>query len=231
MPGARAHARARDVASEFSADFLGALFVVTDDGLIQSWNEAASELFGYTSDDAISRSIFETIVPPEFADEQRRWLASAGNGGAVTTESLRTRKDGRRLWVSVSVKVHTEPDGVRFLVLNERDITRVRYQRAAQVLQARFRGVLEAVPDAFVLVDDSGRVALVNSETERLFGYARDELLGEPVELLVPARFHQSHPGHRTSYFSDPQTRPMGIGLELSGRRKNGTEFPVEISL
>ncbi|HYV97317.1 MAG TPA: PAS domain S-box protein, partial [Gemmatimonadaceae bacterium] len=134
-------------------------------------------------------------------------------------------------WVSVSVKVHTEPDGVRFLVLNERDITRVRYQRAAQVLQARFRGVLEAVPDAFVLVDDSGRVALVNSETERLFGYARDELLGEPVELLVPARFHQSHPGHRTSYFSDPQTRPMGIGLELSGRRKNGTEFPVEISL
>ena len=116
-------------------------------------------------------------------------------------------------------------------MLNERDTTRTRYQRDAQTLQARFRGVLEAVPDAFVLVDSSGRIALVNSEAERLFGYGRDELLGELVEQLVPARYHKSHPGHRATYFDDPRTRPMGIGLELSGRRKDGSEFPVEISL
>ena len=116
-------------------------------------------------------------------------------------------------------------------MLSERDATRSRYQRDAQTLQARFRGVLEAVPDAFVLVDNSGRIALVNSEAERLFGYGRDELLGELVEQLVPARYHKDHPGHRGTYFDDPRTRPMGIGLELSGRRKDGSEFPVEISL
>jgi len=100
-----------------------------------------------------------------------------------------------------------------------------------QSLQARFRGVLEAGPDAIVLVDASGRMILVNSETERLFGYPREELLGEFVERLVPTRFHGSHPGPRRKYFHNPQTRPMGSGLELSGRRKDGSEFPVEISL
>jgi PAS domain S-box-containing protein len=99
------------------------------------------------------------------------------------------------------------------------------------MLQTRFRGVLETGPDAIVLVDATGRMVLVNSETERLFGFSREELLGDFVELLVPKRFHKGHPAHRGKYFHGPQTRPMGIGLELSGRRKDGSEFPVEISL
>jgi protein-histidine pros-kinase len=111
------------------------------------------------------------------------------------------------------------------------DVTRLKYLRDAEALQARFRGVLEAAPDAMVVVDVDGRIALVNSETERLFGYTREELLGNSVELLVPERFRIAHPGHRSGYFRSPRKRSMGIGLELLGLRQDGSEFPVEISL
>jgi PAS domain S-box-containing protein len=91
--------------------------------------------------------------------------------------------------------------------------------------------LLEAAPDAIVGVTTDGRISLVNAQTERLFGYDRDELIGEPIEILVPDRVRSVHPGHRSGYFSQPQPRPMGAGMELAGRRKNGTEFPCEISL
>ena len=116
-------------------------------------------------------------------------------------------------------------------MVNERDITRLKYARGADALQARFRGVLEAVPDAMVVVDVDGRIALVNSETERLFGYTRDELLGNTVELLIPERYRHAHPGHRAGYFLAPRRRSMGVALELAGRRQDGREFPVDISL
>jgi PAS domain S-box-containing protein len=82
-----------------------------------------------------------------------------------------------------------------------------------------------------VIVDSEGRIVLVNAQTERLFGYGRDELLGRPVECLVPQRFHGNHAGHRSGFFSDPRPRPMGAGLDLLARHKDGSEFPVEISL
>jgi PAS domain S-box-containing protein len=92
-------------------------------------------------------------------------------------------------------------------------------------------GLLDAAPDAMVLVDRSGRIVRVNAHAEALFGYEATELLGSPVEVLVPAARRDSHSRHRDRYQADPHRRPMGIGLELSGRRKDGTHFPVEISL
>ncbi|HEX2574585.1 MAG TPA: histidine kinase dimerization/phosphoacceptor domain -containing protein [Polyangia bacterium] len=93
------------------------------------------------------------------------------------------------------------------------------------------QGFLEAAPDAIVVVDAEGRIVIVNQLTERMFGYTRQELLGAPVELLVPERYGVRHVEERASYFGEPRTRPMGEGRELAGRRKDGSEFPVEISL
>src|SRR5215470_14002722 len=95
----------------------------------------------------------------------------------------------------------------------------------------KFRALLEAAPDAMVIVDASGHITLVNGQTEKLFGYKREELLGHPVENLIPERFHENHLGHRQDFATSPRLRMMGSGMELFGRRKDGTEFPVEISL
>ena len=91
--------------------------------------------------------------------------------------------------------------------------------------------LVENAPDATVVVDEDGLIRLVNAQTERLFGYYREELIGQPVETLIPARYHSRHVVDRTEYVIDPRVRPMGVGLDLYGLRKDGTEFPVEISL
>jgi PAS domain S-box-containing protein len=97
--------------------------------------------------------------------------------------------------------------------------------------EQQFRALLESAPDAIVIVDQDGRIALVNSQTEKWFGYQRDELLGQPIEKLMPQRFRDRHVSTRDAYINNPTLRPMGAGLELYGARKDGSEFPVEISL
>jgi PAS domain S-box-containing protein len=107
-------------------------------------------------------------------------------------------------------------------------------QRAEQALrksEARMRRLMEATPDAMVIADRDGRIALVNVQAEWLFGYPRAELLGQPVEILVPERYREEHTHHRARYVNAPSVRPMGAGFELYGRRKDASEFPVEISL
>src|SRR5512141_1227054 len=99
------------------------------------------------------------------------------------------------------------------------------------MVEADFGAFVDAIPDAVAIVDERGRIVLVNAQTERLFGYGATELTGQPIEILIPERFRQNHPHHRKSFEQNPRTRPMGSGLELRGLRKNRTEFPVEISL
>jgi PAS domain S-box-containing protein len=101
----------------------------------------------------------------------------------------------------------------------------------AEAAETKFRGLLESAPDGIISVDLEGRIVLLNTQAERMFGYSRDELLGQPIEILLPERLRAPHLKHRTRYHSAPTTRPMGAGLDLVARRKAGTEFPVEVSL
>jgi PAS domain S-box-containing protein len=94
-----------------------------------------------------------------------------------------------------------------------------------------FRTLLDSAPDAMIIVDDAGRIAIVNGQAEQMFGYERDEMLGNTIEFLLPERFREAHVSHRDNFLSSASIRPMGVGRELAGRRKDGSEFPVEISL
>ena len=102
---------------------------------------------------------------------------------------------------------------------------------AAGTTESFFRNLLETAPDAMIIVDNKGRIVIVNSQTERMFGYLREELYGESIEILLPEKLRHSHVKSRSGYAVDPHVRPMGRGMELKGRRKNGSDFPVEISL
>jgi methyl-accepting chemotaxis protein len=106
-----------------------------------------------------------------------------------------------------------------------------RVQQAAVISEDQYRQVVESAPIGFVAINRDGLIELVNAHAEKLFGYRCDELIGRPVEVLVPPRFRTNHPSHRTSFFTDPRARMMGAGRDLAGLRKDGSEFPIEIGL
>lgn len=197
-------------------------------GSIVVANSQVANVFGYTPDEIIGQPL-ETLVPLSmrgqhylhretyFKDPRTR---SMGAG----LDLFGLRADGTEFPAEISLSSIETGDGV-IAIAAIRDVTdRKRAER-------KFEQLLELAPDAVVGIDKSGLMVLVNAQVERLFGYPRDQLLGQTIEMLVPERYRSTHSAHRSSYFSDPKTRPMGAGLDLHGLRADGTEFPAEISL
>jgi PAS domain S-box-containing protein len=149
----------------------------------------------------------------------------------VGADLVARRRDGSELPVEISLSpVPMARDGEVIAVI--RDVTaRRRADEARRASELKFRGLVDAAPDGIVIVGGDGRIDLVNVQAARLFGYTPDELVGQEVERLIPERVRGAHVRHRTGYVAAPTTRPMGAGMDLVGRRKDGTEFPVEISL
>jgi PAS domain S-box-containing protein len=205
-----------------------AIVVIAADGTIALLNRQAESLFGHTPEKVIGMPI-EVLVPEEsrsahpvlregyFANPQFRPMGAGRELSAL-------KADGTRFPAEISLSAIALEEGP-LVCAAVRDVSE---RKGAD---ARFRGLLEAAPDGMVGVDPSGRIVFVNGQAERMFGYSRNDLLGQPVEVLVPDAVRDLHPAHRARYFQSPTTRPMGVGLQLAGRRRDGTQFPAEISL
>ncbi|HEY6561847.1 MAG TPA: PAS domain S-box protein [Polyangiaceae bacterium] len=208
-----------------------ALLALSFDGRVLLWSRGAESLFGYAAQEAMGHRVHDLVVPEHLQEDAERALSRAVTLGSVRCAGVRRHKDGSLIHMDISMRRIDRAGTNPFIAVHKRDVTQLRRLLQQRATDENFRGLLEAAPDAMVIADKEGRIQLVNGQVERLFGYARDELIGQPVEMLVPPRYRAQHPQHRASYFGDPRARPMGGGLDLQAIRKDGSEFPAEISL
>ena len=198
----------------------------TLDGTITAWNPAAERLYRYTSAEAIGNNI-DIIIPPDRRDEHSAMLEkSLADQPVENVETVRAAKGGRRIDVALSIRPVKSPSGeVVGVAKITRDITE---QKCAE---EKFRLAVESCPSGMLMVDRAGKIVMVNTEIERLFGHRRDQLIGQPVEILVPKRLRAQHGRHRDGFMRQTEKHGTGAGRALCGLRKDGTEFPVEVAL
>ena len=238
---ARAYENRRAAAASFlqlaRSGIIGIL-VSNLDGRVIEVNKALSDLVGYSREEIVSGAIrWADLTPPEWAPVDQRAIRELRESSVASLhEKEYVRKDGTRAPVLAGSAVLEGTSGacisfVLDLRANDGLKAAIDHLREARASEANFRTFVEAAPDAVVIVNAQGNIVLVNSRTEKLFGYVRDDLLGQSVDILVPAPLRGRHAARRDAYVADPDVRSMGPGLELYGVRRDGTEFPVEITL
>ena len=191
-------------------------------------NRSTENLFGYAREELLGASL-DILSPERLRDERRRTREQAhrqmvGKSLGESGEFLLLRKDGSEFLVESAFSSIESPNGL-VLMITMRDLS------SRKKSEIRFRTLLESAPDAMVIFDKDGLIELANLQTERIFGYSSDQLVGQSVDLLVPQALRDRHGLDRRVFFSAPAQRQMGIGLDLLAVRRDGTEFPVEISL
>ena len=222
-----------------------AIIALDGEGRVKMWNHSAERVFGWNESEVIGHP--NPTIPPGREEEFRSLVQSRMQGATQAGfETTRLRKDGSLIDVSIwSAPLHDSAGNITGIMTELVDITerkraekervqllgREQASRAEAGIEKRYRKLLEAAPDAILEVDRKGHIVLVNVQAEKLFGCARSELLGKPIEFLIPERFQGPHPGHRTAYFAHPVMRPMGTGLDLYAKRADGTEFAVDVTL
>ena len=207
------------------------LIALSQSGTIAAWSPGAEAALSRTEAEAVGASFAELLVPAAQRVEFSTHLVAALEHGRSVFELPLRWPDGRTFPAVMALSLLPEPSGEAALDLNVIDATGLKPKAPAVGGDAAFRGLLEASPDAIVIVGPGGRIEQVNGQAEKVFGYSRGELMGQPVEVLVPRRSREAHEDHRAGYAGEPAGRPMSKGLALSGLRKDGTEFPAEIAL
>ena len=203
-----------------------AVCMLDPSGRVASWNIGAERLTGYRRDEIFGKP-FSCFYSAEEIQRRRPEfvLKTAGAHGRYEEQTWRVRKDGSRFFANVLITAMRRAKGtLTGFSLITRDLTDVRFAEIA-------RGIYESFPDAIAVIDRHGRITQMNAQVESIFGYSRNELQDKPVEFLMPERFRERHVKHITGYIADPRMRPMGVGLELFGQRKDKSEFPVDIML
>jgi PAS domain S-box-containing protein len=200
---------------------------VGTDGRWLKVNDKLCTIVGYPRDE-LMKLTFQDITHPEDLETDLNFARQVLSGEIknYSMEKRSIRKDHSLVWIRLTVSlVRTAAGAPMHFISVVEDIT------VRKGADERFRLAMEASPNGIVLVNDQGRIVLFNTQTEALFGYSRAELIGQTVEMLVPERSRGAHPGHVTGFFAALQARALGAGRELFARRKDGTEFPVEIGL
>jgi PAS domain S-box-containing protein len=209
-----------------------AVVITTTGGEVVCWTNGARAVFGYTSAEAVGCQLDALIVPPALVGQGASLSQQAQADGVTSYESVRRAKDGTLIYIDSSCKLVRGVDGQPdYLLWSKKDVTALKVLRDAKLVEARYDGILESMPDAIIMANAAGRIVLANGQAERLFGYPRHALRGMVLETLMPQRFRGAHIDYRAGFASEPQVRAMGSGRDLYGLRSDGVEFPVEISL